>query len=163
MCLIRAGKKPVYYDKYLSEKRIYLSWEGYNSSLQNFSCRKDFHCLVRKEKDTDNKTSVSTGAGQLYSFVCEMKCGDYVLIPSKGSHTYVLAKVKSDYKFIDGKNAELRHYRDVDIIIRDIPKGIFQQSLIYSLGESRTLFSIKQENEVLKVIREWGDDNETSV
>lgn len=163
MWLIRAGKKSVYYEKYLSENRIYLPWEGYNVSLQNLSRREDFRCLVRKEKDTENRTSVSNWSGQLYTFVCEMKCGDYVLIPSAGSHTYVLAKVKSEYKFVEDMNVELRHYRDIDVIVWNIPKGIFSQSIIYSLGAFRTLFTVRQEDEVLRTIREWRENNETSV
>lgn len=155
MWVIRAGQDSLHYDKYLETSKVYIPWDGYKLNLSNIKTRADFRTVVEKEKETDNRTSVSNWAGQLYSFTQEMEQGDNVLIPSKGSHSYCLAKIVGDYCFDPNDENKLYHSRSIEIIEKDIPKVIFAQSIIYSLGAFRTLFKVRYENEIMETINKW--------
>ena len=81
-----------------------------------------------------------------------MQIGDYVLIPHKGSRYYTLGKVISNYCFCDSDENGLWHSRDIEILEIDIPREIFSQSMRYSLGAYRTIFKVREEEELLTTI-----------
>ena len=152
MWVIRAGQNSGFYDKYLKESRVYIPWDGYRFDLSSVKERADFRAVVEKEKKTDNRTSVSNWAGQLYTFTSEMQVGDYVLIPSRGSRSYCLAKIAGEYRFDESEPDKLYHSRPIEILLKDIPRDIFSQSVIYSLGAFRTIFKAKHEDEIMNTI-----------
>ena len=155
MWVVRAGQGAVFYKKFLDEKRIFIPWDGFCSDLKDYKCLADYRSLVEKEKNTDNRTSVSNWAGQLYSFVWEINIGDYVLIPSKLSQTYTLCRVVGEYTFNGDEKDGLFHSRSIELITSAIPKKTMSQELIYSLGAYRTIFKVKREDEVLRTIDKW--------
>ena len=155
MWVIRAGQDALYYKKYIEAKRVYIPWDGYHLDLSGIRTREAYRSLVEREKQADSRTSVSNWAGQLFSFVEEMKVGDFVLIPTKGSHTYALGKITSDYEYQDDESDCLYHSRNIEILDEDIPRSIFSQSIIYSLGAFRTLFKAKSESDILSTIDKW--------
>ena len=130
----------MYYKKYIETSKVYIPWDGYNTDLSVCKIKSDFRDLVIKEKGINKRTSAPNWAGQLYSFVKDIKIGDYVLIPSKGSRTYCLALVNGDYCYDQSEEDKLYHSRSVELIEKDIPRTIFTQSIIYSLGTYRTIF-----------------------
>ena len=105
--------------------------------------------MVIAEKNPDAPTTISNWAGQLYSFCVDMKVGDYVLVPGKSSRFYTLAAIIENYKYEQGK--EYPHSRKIKILNEHIDRECFTQSTQYSLGAFRTVFKVKQEEEVLKV------------
>lgn len=155
MWVIRAGQNSLYYEKYIDASKVYMPWDGYRTNLSGIESRTEFRNLVEREKGVDNRTSVSNWAGQLYSFTQEMEVGDYVLIPSKGSHTYCFAQIVGEYCFDRNEKDKLYHSRDIKIKEINIPKDIFPQSIIYSLGAFRTIFRAKHEDEIIKLIDKW--------
>ena len=82
-----------------------------------------------------------------------MKSGDYVLIPYPRSKQYALGKIIGEYEY--NENEELCHSRKIEIMEDKIPREIFSQSLQYSMGAFRTLFKIKNEEEVFETINDW--------
>lgn len=154
MWVIRAGQNSLYYNKYIDPSKVYIPWDGYRTNLSSIESRTNFRNFVEMEKGIDNRTSVSNWAGQLYSFTQEIKIGDYALIPSKGGHTHCLAQI-GEYCFDRNEKDKLYHSRDIKINEINIPKEIFSQSIIYSLGAFRTIFKAKHEAEIIKVIDKW--------
>lgn len=164
MWVIRAGKGSVYYNKFIANRKIYIPWDGYDFDFSTIETRSEYSSVVEKEKGTDNRISVSSWAGQLYSFARVIQKGDYVLIPSKASKMYCLAQVTGEYFFDGTEPDKLYHSRSIDILYTNIPKEIFSQSIIYSLGAFRTLFKAKYEDEILTAINTWERRrNETTV
>ena len=155
MWVVRAGRGSVYYEKILREQRIYIPWEGFCIDLSKYSTRSEYKDIVKREKKTENRTSISTWAGQLFAFVWEIKTGDMVLIPSRASHTYCLAKVTSDYSFNINEPDKLYHGRNIEIIQSNTPREVLPQDLRYSLGAYRTVFRVKQEDKALKAIKDF--------
>ena len=81
----RTGKNSEFIGYYKENQRIYLPWDGYNINLSNYKDIQEYRELVKKEKKTDVRVSISNWAGQLYTFVYGMQKDDYVLLPYKQS------------------------------------------------------------------------------
>ena len=156
MWVVRAGQKSIYFNDYIEKRRIFIPWDGYKCDLSKLDNLGDYRKLVLKEKGSDNSpVSISNWTIQLFSFVREMRSDDYVLIPSELSRYYCLARIKGGYCY-DGKAANgLYHSREIEILETNIPRGIFEQSIQYSLGAYRTIFHAKYEDEILETIDEW--------
>ena len=153
--VMRAGQKAIYFDKFMNDSKIYLPWEGYHFPLDCYNDVADFRKIVIAERNPDNRTTISNWSGQLFSFVCGMKLGDYVLIPEKLSHSYCLAKVSGTYQFVQDDVDGLFHARPIETVAESIPRDIFSRSIQYSLGAFRTIFKVKSEDEVITTISAW--------
>lgn len=151
----RAGKNSIYLDTFLKTKKVYLPWEGFKVDLKQYSDREQLSKLVKAEKGDVARTSIANWSGQLYTFSQVMQVGDSVLIPHTGSRFYTLCKVTSDYNFCDSDENELWHSRDIEILVTDIPRDVFSQSMRYSLGAYRTVFKVKDEEELLTTITRY--------
>ncbi len=151
----RAGMKSIFLDTFLNTKKVYLPWDGFKVNLKLYPDREKMKNLVREEKGDVARTSISNWSGQLYSFCWEMNLGDYVLIPHRGSRNYTFAKIISDYSFCDSNENGLWHSREIIILQTGIPREVFSQSMRYSLGAYRTIFKVKDEDELLATIAEF--------
>lgn len=145
--VVGAGQNSVYIEKITENRKIYIHWDGYRFSLKSYQTRELFSRNVEKEKNTVNRTSVSNWAGQLYSFVEEMNAGDLVLIPTYKSRRYILAKIPSEY-FYDKTDVH-PYFRGIKVVCENIPADFIMQSVRYSLGTFRTIFKLRQEDEIL--------------
>lgn len=148
MWLCRAGQKSQFFDKFISENRVYLAWEGYATDLRTLENREQFRNLVAKEKGVDNRTSISNWSGQLFNMANDMEVGDYVVIPDINKREYVLARVVGDYEYVN--DSALHHSRKIEIVKEHISRDIFSQPVLYALGAYRTICKIKPEKEFLK-------------
>lgn len=149
----RAGMKSVFLDRFLCESKIYIPWDGFKTDLNLLPTIQEIKELVRSEKGECPRTSIANWSGQLFSFCHVMKEGDYVLIPHKGSRTYTFAKITGKYEYGGESDDCLVHSRQIKIILNNIPRESFSQSLCYSLGAYRTIFRVKQEDELLNALR----------
>ena len=155
MWVIRAGQNSLYFDKFIENNKVYIPWNGYHMNLSAFPTRTELRTLVEKEKGTVSRTSVSNWAGQLFCFVNEIKKKDLVLIPSKGSRTYCVARISGDYMYDESNSDGLYHSRDISILLTGVPREIFSQEIIYSLGAFRTIFKAHHEEEIIRRIKSW--------
>ena len=155
MWVVRAGQKSIFIPKVIDENYIFLPWDGYKFSLGELRSNEEIREAVSKEKGTDNTTTLGNWAGQIETFVKRIKKDDYVLIPKYKSRAYVFAKVVGEYEFNPTDKDKLYHRRKIDIINDAIPAEIFDQSIRYSLGAFRTVFSVRDEEGVLRAIKEW--------
>ena len=155
MWLIRAGRNAAYYDEILESQRVFLPWEGYHYDFKPLKTKEELRLAVGNEKRTDNRTSVATWVGQILDFVQKMQIGDYVLIPSKGSHTYALTTITGDYEYNADQNECLQHSRTIKVLIKGFPRDVLPQQIQYSLGAFRTVFRVKYEDEILRSIEKW--------
>lgn len=155
--VVRAGQEDKYIDTFLENKRIYISWEGFNASLMECSDRSDFRMIVEQEMNTTNRTSISNWSGQLYTFTYEMKCGDYVIIPVKRSRTYNLGKIVGEYEF--SSDSVPHHSRQIELLEIDIPREVFSQKNQYSLAAYRTIFKIT-DDAIFDEIKKWKEKKE---
>jgi len=149
----RAGVNSVYLDKFIVESKVYLPWEGFNTDLRSYKSTDEYKTLIIEEKGEHPRTSLSNWAGQLFSLCHAMQKGDYVLIPHKGSRAYTFARITGDYNYCANAKDKLYHSRQIRILMSGIPREVFSQSLQYSLGAFRTIFKVRQEEELLATLR----------
>lgn len=149
----RAGRGSIFEDLFLEQERIFLVWPGFDMPMNPPKSKEEVRRFVSDEKGTTNRTSISNWSGQLEAFSYEMKVGDYVLIPSK-HRSFTLARITGEYEYGIFPQS-FHHSRKIKVLAKEIPKSIFSQSIIYTLGAYRTLFKIRDEKEVLTTIKHW--------
>lgn len=158
MWVCRPGKKAKYIEIFLENSSIYLTWENFDTDLSACHDRNEMKKVLKGFMNTDNRVSIANWAGQAYSFCCEMKIGDYVLIPNTGGREYIFAQIVGNYTYIPNSKNGLYHCRKIKILRRNISKNIFNQETKYSLGAFRTLFKVKNEEYVLDRINNEGGE-----
>ena len=99
------------------------------------------------------ETAKNTHLAQVENFYLKMEIGDYVITPSCSSGMYSIGVIVGKYEF-DKSQEYFHHSRKVNWIIHDVPKNEFSQKLQYTLGAFRTIFTIKDFDEIEKFIIE---------
>jgi restriction system protein len=145
--LIRGGKYGEHEERFLKDNRIYLTWGG----LQNLdlSIASDFdqvRGLVQSNYPGESVNKIGNWTGQIWAFTLAMKEKDWVVMPKKGKGTIALAEIGSVYKYDASADSDYRHYREVRWLNQDVPRGAFDQDLLYSMGAFLTVCEIKRNN-----------------
>jgi restriction system protein len=145
--LIRAGKYGEHEDRFLNQNRVYLTWNGLQSVDLNVA--KDYDQLkeiLQANYQNEPPRKIGNWTGQIWAFTLAMKEKDWVVMPKKGKGTIALAEIQSDYKYDATADIDYRHYREVRWLNQDIPRGAFDQDLLYSIGAFLTVCEIKRNN-----------------
>ena len=83
--LVRAGSQGQYEQKFLQEKKIYLTWDELNVRLDTLVSREELiHVLEEKYPDAKYRKQTNH-ASQIWPFAHAMEKGDRVILPSKPS------------------------------------------------------------------------------
>lgn len=150
MWVCRAGVYSAYLEYFFQNNKIFLPWRNaYKKDLSKFKDNEELKAFVRSEHQYESNISIATWASQLRIFSCEMKVGDYVLIPHSHSRQYTLAIISGDYCFSNSDPMKLWHSRPINVLPGEVQRSSLSQPLQYSLGAYRTVFKIKQEDEFL--------------
>ena len=93
--LIRAGKNGEHENKFLEDKKVYLTWNGFSENLEIFSNREE---LKKKVVEIySDSVNIPSSTGQIWRFGKEMKIGDWVVLPSKMARTIHFGKITGNY------------------------------------------------------------------
>lgn len=145
--LIRAGKYGEHEDRFLSDNKIYLTWSGLQAV--DLSIAKDYDELkelIQFNYPGEPSRKIGNWSGQIWAFTLAMKDKDWVVMPKKGKGTIALAEIQSPYKYDSNADLDYRHYREVRWLNQDVPRGAFDQDLLYSMGAFLTVCEIKRNN-----------------
>ena len=155
MWVCRAGKNAEYLDIFIKSSKIFLVWDGFDVDLSEINEMDSFRNIVQKERGVDNRTSISNWAGQLRAFSKDMCVGDYVLIPDSCSQHFALVKIIGGYSYKAVKENGLVHSHDVEVLVTGIPKSEFSKEIQYGLRAYRTIYKVRNEEEILNIIDKW--------
>lgn len=147
MWVCRVGKQGKLFDTVKETSELFISWEGYNFDFSKMD-KVDIRNIVAEESQTDNTTTISNYTAMLIDFVSEMQIGEYVIIP--GNKEYNVVMVEGDYEY--RPSGKFHHFRRIKVVKEHLSKDMFNQTTNYSLGAFRTVFKVKDEESVLKVI-----------
>ena len=153
--LVRAGSHGEYEKKFLSEGRIYLTWEGLSYDLGELKGRGELRALLQKVYPDASKGQIANYGGQIWAFARAIEVGDWIVLPSKSKPAIHVAEVLGAYVFLTGAEDPFHHYREVRWIAEDIPRTNFDQDLLYSFGAFMTVCQISR-NEAEKRVRAMG-------
>lgn len=144
--ICRAGKRGVYHQLFVEEKRIYLAWAGLDKDLRSFCDEVALKNFVAAECDDNTATAISTHWNQVHIFASKMQTGDYVITPSCSAGQYSIGLITSDYNYVCDSHL-FHHYRTVSWLLHDVERKNFSVKMQHTLGAYRTVFQLKDDAE----------------
>ncbi|MFJ8263368.1 restriction endonuclease [Rummeliibacillus sp. NPDC094406] len=141
--LFRAGASGEYEQKFLSDNRIYLTWDSLNIDLISFKEKEDLYPYLIEKYKLPKKRTAYNWASQLYPMANSMQIGDWIVLPSKINKTFHFGEIKSEYRFDVNANNPFYHYRDVHWFSMNVPKEVFKYDILNSFGAFMTICQIK--------------------
>lgn len=156
--LFRAGKNGEYEDKFLTDKRIYLTWDDFDLDLKKIESQENLYKILMEKYDLPKEKTAINWASQIWPIAHRMEKGDWVVLPSKINRTLHFGKIIGDYEYDESLGSPYYHYRDIDWFALDIPRDRFDQDILYSLGAFMTVCRIHKNN-AEKRIKEMEKNN----
>ncbi|MFP3351375.1 restriction endonuclease [Pseudoalteromonas sp. SIMBA_153] len=144
--LIRAGSQGQFEQKFISENRVYVTWDGLNSDLTKMRERQELiDALSINDPDAKPK-KLMNHASQVWPFAHAINMGDRVILPSKIQPVIYIGKITSNYNFDKNGTDPFFHWRSVEWLPDPIPRRHFSQDLLYSFGAFMTICRIQRNN-----------------
>jgi restriction system protein len=150
--LVRSGRYGEHTQRFLDEKRIYLTWDGLNSDLSKLASRDALLELLADVYPQQSPNQRTNHVAQIWAFVKTMKPGDWIVMPNKGKATVNIGEITGEYVFhADGEDPYF-HSRAVKWVALELPRSNFDQDLLYSFGAIQTICRIER-NDAEKRVR----------
>lgn len=144
--LVRAGSSGEYESKFLDDGRIYLTWYDLSINLKSLSTQEELRAHLFEQYPDSKKGRINNWSSQIWPIAHRMEIGDWVVLPSKKKASIHFAKITGEYEHHpDGPNPYF-HSRKVEWFAQDIPRGHFEQDLLYSFGAFMTVCRITRNN-----------------
>lgn len=159
--LFRAGKNGEYEEKFLTEGRIYLTWNDLSIDLKKYEERETLLQKLQNLYSSEKVNTIKNWASQIYPIAFRMEIGDWVVLPSKRTSTIHIGKITGEYCFAEENGNPYYHYRDVDWFARDIPRNNFDQDILYSFGAFMTVCKITRNDAEKRIKLMAGNDWKT--
>lgn len=144
--LIRAGSHGEFESKFVSESRVYVTWEGLNIDLSGLRERPE---LIKEMTDRypDGKhKAILNWASQVWPFAHEIKEGDLVILPMKSQRTIQVGEVNGGYHFEPEGPDPFFHWIPVTWVGEAVPRSNFGKDLLNSFGAFMTICRIQRNN-----------------
>ncbi|MBW1716642.1 MAG: restriction endonuclease [Deltaproteobacteria bacterium] len=144
--LFRAGKLGEYENKFLTENRIYLTWDKLNVDLEQVKDKTALYDVLKEYYPNAKPGAIRNWTGQVWPIAHEIEKGDWVVLPSKLKSSIHIGEVIGPYIHKPNAQDPFFHYRQVNWFAKDIPRSNFDQDLLYSLGAFMTVCRIRRNN-----------------
>lgn len=142
--LFRAGRMGEFEQKFLEDRRVYLTWEDLNVDLQTFDNKIDLYNYLQAHYPSDKLGRNRNWTGQIWPIAHEMQVGDWVVLPSKYKASIHFGEIKGKYTYDPSLGSPYYHYREVKWFSTDVPRSIFDQDILNSLGAFMTVCRISR-------------------
>lgn len=144
--LFRAGKNGEYENKFISENRIYLTWDDLNINLNSIKSKEELYKILVDHYNLEKEKTAINWASQIWPIAHRMEKGDWIVLPSKINRTIHFGEIIGEYKFDKLLGSPYYHYRDIKWFAMDVPRDRFDQDILYSLGAFMTVCKIHKNN-----------------
>lgn len=142
--LFRAGSTGEYEDKFLQDKKIYLTWDDLNYDLNKLQTKEELNDLLHKVYPSEKAGRYRNWLGQIWPIAHSLSINDWVVLPSKKKAVIHIGKVIGEYEFHKDSMNPFYHSRKIDWFAQDIPRSNFDQDILYSLGAFMTVCKISR-------------------
>lgn len=156
--LVRAGGHGQFQDKFIAEKRVYVTWDGLDVNLAELRGRDALISAMERRYPGSKPKSLLNQASQIWPFAHEMKKGDWVVLPLKHQRAIQIGELTGDYSFAPDGPDPFFHWRPVKWIGEAIPRSHFGKDLLNTFGAFMTICRV-QKNDAearLKAMRQNG-------
>lgn len=144
--LIRAGSHGEYEQKFIQDKRVYITWDELHLNIGNLENRQMLSASLTDRYPNAKPNTIKNWTSQLWPFAHDMKKGDLVILPLKSQPAIQIGEITSDYQFSNDVEPPYWHWRTVKWIGEAIPRDHFGQDLLHSFGAFLTICRIKRNN-----------------
>ncbi len=151
--LVRAGSSGEYEAKFLSEGRIYVTWDGFSTDLAKLDSPESLRESLSSHYLDAKPRAIKNWVSQIWSFAKRMQIGDWVVLPSKKKASIHFGKILGEYQNIPNGPSPFFHARSVKWFAQDIPRSNFDQDILYSFGAFMTICRIKRNNAETRIKR----------
>ena len=142
--LIRAGSQGQFEQKFTSENRVYLTWDGLNTDLQGLANKDELISALAVLEPEAKQKKLLNHASQIWPFVHVIQEGDRVILPSKIQPVIYIGKITSNYHHASNGPDPFFHWRSVEWLPEPVPRSHFSQDLLYSFGAFLTICRIQR-------------------
>lgn len=143
--LVRAGSKGEYEQKFIQEKRVYITWNNLVKDLHKLS-KESLAKEMSKVWPQAGDNTLRNWVSQVWPFSHEAKKGDLVIVPLKTQPAINIGEITGDYHFDETASDPFYHWFPVKWIGEAIPRTNFGQDLLYSFGAFLTICRIQRNN-----------------
>jgi len=142
--LVRAGKHGEHEQRFIEDKRVYLTWEEIPESLASISSHDEIRELLRSHFPDKPRGAIASHTGQFASFLLRMAQGDLVVVPRKGRGQYAVGEIIGDYTYAPKQPEPYWHFRPVKWVNLEVPKASFDLDLQFSLNSIATICGVNR-------------------
>ncbi len=144
--LIRAGANGEYEQKFLTEKRVYLTWDSLSQDISKIPDRSALLEALTVLYPDDKIKRLRNHASQIFPFAHEIKIGDLIILPLKTQRVICVGEIKSEYQFDASNRNPFYHWHDVQWLNESVPRDHFGQDLLHSFGAFLSICRIQRNN-----------------
>lgn len=144
--LVRAGSHGEYEQKFIQEKRVYLTWSDLSADLGQLPDREALLKLLEQTYPDAKQKARINNASQIWPFAKVMQKGDWVVLPLKTQPAIYIGEITGDYQNDPSATNPYFHWRSVKWIGEAIPRAHFSQDLLFSFGAFMTVCRIQRNN-----------------
>jgi restriction system protein len=155
--LIRAGSHGEYEQKFIQEKRVYVTWDGLDVNLAKLADRPALVAAMTQRYPDTKPKAISNWASQLWPFAHEMKKGDLVVLPLKSQPAIQIGEITGDYQFEPGGPTPYFHWRSVKWIAEAVPRANFGKDLLFTFGAFMTICRVQRNNAEQRIAAMWAN------
>lgn len=142
--LVRVGRHGEHEEKFLQDKRAYLTWRRLSEDLSKLPDKPALRSVLTGLFPEAPVGRISNFTGQIWAFAKEMRRGDWLVIPSKKKAAVHIAEITGDYTHDPAAEDPYYHWRDLKWIATDVPRTSFDQDLLHSFGAIMTICKISR-------------------
>ena len=144
--LIRAGKHGEYEQKFISEKRVYVTWDKALPNLTKLPNREALFAVMSESYPDAQPNAVHNWSRQVWTFGHDIKKGDLVVLPLKSQPAICIGEITGDYRHEPDGPSPYYHWRSVKWVGEAIPRAHFGKDLLFSFGAFLTICRIQRNN-----------------
>lgn len=144
--LVRAGAHGEYQAKFLTENRVYVTWDGLDVNLKALSDRNALIEAMSERNPDDQPKRLINHASQVWPFAHEIQKGDWIVLPLKHERAIQIGEITGDYEFHPNGPNPFFHSRSVKWIGESIPRSHFGKDLLNSFGAFMAICRVQRNN-----------------
>lgn len=126
---------------FLDKNVVAIGWKEFGDCASLEPTREAFKSHYSKSYPDSKKGSISTSAGMLYRFACELQVGDYVVYPARIDRKIHIGVVESDFLYAPEEPLYVQQRRVK--WLKHLPRTAFSQGALYELGCAMSFFQLK--------------------
>lgn len=144
--LIRAGLHGEYEQKFLQEKRLYITWPRLSVNLDVLPDRDGLYRAMSQTYPGSSHVKLMSDLNQVWPFAHDMQKGDLVLMPLTSKPAIAIGEVAGPYRFEHAARDPFYHWRSVSWIVEAVPRSFFGRDMLLTFAASRTMCRVHRNN-----------------